>query len=439
MKYTSIITLLLLSLFSIETQGQELLSKDEAVNVLLSNNYDVRVAKNNVEVAKNNTSVFNNNHLPTVTANAGANYSNNNITANRQDGTTTTLRGATTERYNASVDLNYTLFDGFRRKYLTERAEESLDQSELQQRATIENAILQLFQQYYEVARLTENVATLRQTLDISKNRLLRAKYQFEYGQNSRLDVSNAEVDVNTDSINVLNTLQLLQNSKRNLNTLLGRDVNIGFQVDTTVQFSDVITREDLFNGLENNNILLLQSDNAIALSRYDLKVNNSAYLPNIGVTGSYGWGRNNNNEASFLASQSFNGINAGVSLQWSIFDGGTTKTSQQNALIAVDNQRLLREQAKQALARDFDNAWGDYQNRLFILTAQEKNLSTNQINFNRTEEQYKLGRVTSIEFRQAQINLLNAQTSRNQAKYDAKLAELTLLQLSGLILDADF
>ncbi|HCO83238.1 MAG TPA: transporter, partial [Arenibacter sp.] len=54
-------------------------------------------------------------------------------------------------------------------------------------------------------------------------------------------------------------------------------------------------------------------------------------------------------------------------------------------------------------------------------------------------KEQFQLGRITSIEFRQAQINLLNAQTNKNLAKYDAKLAELQLLQLTGQLLSVEF
>ncbi|NNK39189.1 MAG: TolC family protein, partial [Winogradskyella sp.] len=56
--------------------------------------------------------------------------------------------------------------------------------------------------------------------------------------------------------------------------------------------------------------------------------------------------------------------------------------------------------------------------------------------NFERTEEKFKLGQVTSIEFRQAQLNLLSAELNRNQAKYDAKLAEIIVLQLSGELLN---
>ena len=46
---------------------------------------------------------------------------------------------------------------------------------------------------------------------------------------------------------------------------------------------------------------------------------------------------------------------------------------------------------------------------------------------------------MTSIEFRQAQLNLLTAELSRNQAKYDAKLAEILVLQISGELLNVQF
>ena len=65
--------------------------------------------------------------------------------------------------------------------------------------------------------------------------------------------------------------------------------------------------------------------------------------------------------------------------------------------------------------------------------------MQTNSLNFKRTEEQYQLGQVNSIEFRQAQLNLLNAQSNLNKTKYDAKNAELILLQLTGNLLNTPF
>ena len=90
-------------------------------------------------------------------------------------------------------------------------------------------------------------------------------------------------------------------------------------------------------------------------------------------------------------------------------------------------------------MERDIRNAWETYRNALYIYEAQKKNVATTQNNFDRTVERYELGRATSLEFRQAQINLLNAILNKNQAKYTAKMAELAVLQVSGQILNVDF
>jgi outer membrane protein TolC len=96
----------------------------------------------------------------------------------------------------------------------------------------------------------------------------------------------------------------------------------------------------------------------------------------------------------------------------------------------------LRKKQVLLEVSRDISNAKGNYKNALDIYRMQEQNVITNQDNFNRSQERFKLGQITSIEFRQAQVNLLNAETVENLAKYDAKLAEYQLLQLAGQILN---
>jgi len=61
--------------------------------------------------------------------------------------------------------------------------------------------------------------------------------------------------------------------------------------------------------------------------------------------------------------------------------------------------------------------------------------VKTTVVNFERTNEEYKTGRVSSIEYRQAQINLLTSENSLLNARYDAKLLEIQMLLLSGEIL----
>jgi len=311
--------------------------------------------------------------------------------------------------------------------------------SELQVRETIENTIFQLFTIYYNVAQITENTLALEQTLGISNDCLKRAEYQFNYGQSTKLGVLNAEVDINNDSINLINSKQNLKNAKRDLNVVFGNAVTIDFDVDTHISFDALYNKEELFEKAKTRNTALLQIDKNIAISNYGVKSGKSAYLPTVGLTGSYGWNKNNNNAAAFLAVSINTGVSAGLNLSWNLFDGGSTITRVKNAQINLDNQLLQKELLMVNLERDFNNAWDNYQNKFNIYKIREDNIVTSKNNFDRTEEKFKLGQVNSLEFRQAQLNLRNAELTRNEAKYQAKLAELELLQLSGELLNIEF
>jgi len=418
---------------------QQILSPTEAVSLALENNYGIKLVNNQLEVAKNNASILNSGFLPTVTGNAGATYNVDNTEAEFSNGNITILNGAESSRYNASVNLNYVLFDGLGRSYDYKQLKERYQLSELQARETIQNTVFQLFTIYYNVAQITENSVALSQTLAISNERLRRAEYQFNYGQSTKLAVLNAEVDINNDSINLINSQQELKNSKRDLNVVFGNIIDQDFDVDTNIKFDVLYNKEALLEKAKTRNFALLQIEKSIMISGYDIKSGKSAYLPTIGLNGSYGWNKNNNNAASFLAVSTSTGVSGGLNLSWNLFDGGNTITRVKNAKINLENQQLQKEELLVNLERDFNNAWDDYQNKLNIFKIREDNITTSQNNFDRTVEKFKLGQVNSIEFRQAQLNLRNAELSRNISKYEAKLAELQLLQICGELLNVAF
>jgi outer membrane protein TolC len=289
---------------------------------------------------------------------------------------------------------------------------------------------------------LSENTDNLSEALAISKRRLKRAKYQYEYGQSTKLEYLNAEVDVNNDSVTVINSKQLLNNAKRGLNVILGSKEDVNYRVETEVEQNKLMNYEDLKTKTLKNNSLLRQHKKNIAISEFNIKINKANFLPSLSFNTAYGFNRTENENlinpfgAKLITSD---GLNAGLNLSWNIFDGGITKTRVANAKIALENQQILLAQQKVNINNNLKNTWENYKNQLFILKVQEKNIQTTQNNFDRTLERYKLGQATSIAFRQAQINLINAKTAANNAKFDAKLIELQLLQLSGDILNVTF
>jgi len=428
---------------------EKLLSKEEAVQVALEQNFGIKVANNNVKIAENNKSILNSGYLPTLTNTTNANYNRDDSVIEfpgvfNEDGSPradTNIDKAEAQRYNSTLNADFTLFDGLGRHYNYKRLKEQYQLSELQARETIENTIIQLFSVYFEVARLTENQNVLEQALAISTQRIKRAEYAFEYGQNTKLDILNAQVDVTNDSINLLNTRQQLANTKRDLNVVLNQNLNTTFQVDTLVQFIPKLQLEEHLANASANNVAILQTEKNLLINEYDIKVNTSGYLPTIGLNGTYGWNLNQSAASAFFPGSNNTTWNFGVGarLTWNLFDGGGTTVRVKNAKIAYANQELLQQQVELEVNRDLENALAIYENRLNIFKIQEQNVLTNQNNFERSTEQFQLGRITSIEFRQAQINLLNAQTNKNLAKYDAKLAEIQLLQLTGQLLNVAF
>ena len=446
MRFRYILTLATV-LITGSTMAQEpLLSKEEAIDLALDSNFDIQVARNQVDIADNNKNVLNSGYLPILSGNTNANYNRDDSTIEfpgqvDEDGNPRpdlTIDKAESQRYTAGLNLDYTLFDGLGRLYNYRILKEQYNLSELQARQTIELTIVELMTIYYEVARLSENEKVQQQALEISKDRIRRLEYSFEYGQSTKLDILNAEVDLTNDSINLLNTQRLLKNTKRDLNVVLNRDLIHSFEVDTTVSFLPKLRVDEIMGSATDNNVTVLQAESNLTINAYDIKVSQSGYLPRIGLLGSYGWNLNQTAASAFFPgvnNETFT-LNLGASLTWNLFDGGATITRVKNAKIAYKNQKLLQNQILLEVDRDIQNAFETYQNRLEILDIQEQAVITNQDNFERSREQFQLGRITSIQFRQAQTDLLNAQTVKNLAKYDAKLSEVQLLQLTGQLLN---
>lgn len=441
------ITLIIFFAISL-VQGQEKITKEQALEWALEENFGIQISRNSTEIFKNNSSVLNSGYLPTVSLSGGSNYTASDSEIAFPDQVDSSglpipnrlLEDQETQRYNAGVNLNYTLFDGLGRKYTYERLKEQYALSEFQLRETIEFTILQLFEVYFNIAQLTESSRIFQTNLAISQERQKRAESVFIHGQGNKLAVLNAQVDVTNDSINLIQINQQLDNAKRDLNLLINKPMNKVYGVDLEVNFVDEMQIEAWLETAEQNNVELLKQKSNSQINAYDIKISQSGYLPTLGLVGSYGWNLNKSPASAFFPGTNNTTYSAGIgaSLSWNLFDGGRTLTRVKNAKLSFENQDLLAQEAKLKFERDLINALQNYKNAKEIFEIQKKQVETATYNFERSKAQYQLGSVTAIEFRQAQINLTNAQNQRTIARYQAKLAELQLIQLTGQLLNVN-
>ena len=74
------------------------------------------------------------------------------------------------------------------------------------------------------------------------------------------------------------------------------------------------------------------------------------------------------------------------------------------------------------------------FENNRYILRVQQDNLEAVELNFERTLELHIMGQVTSTQMREAQLHKVRTSTGLMEARYNARLSELRLLQVAGRI-----
>ena len=428
--------LLIFFLIAINVTAQEELTISSAIKKTLENNLDIEVSENFKRIAKNNSSILNNNYLPNIQLGSEINTNIQSIEIETPSGISGTLDDTQTDNSSAVLSIDYNIIDASGRKYNYKKSKELYSKSNLEVQEIIENTILQLFTVFFEVGRLSEEKEILKNSLDISKRRYERRLLEFEYGQTNNLEVLNAEVDVNSDSINLLNTSKKLFNARSDLNLIMNVDLESEFNINTNINFLDQDEINNIFSNDIYNNTRLLIIEKDIIISNLERKIAKSSYLPTLGLIGSYGWNESiNDNPYAFYNKSISDGFSAGINIRWDIFRGGKKIIANKNAEIGEENSELIKKKTVLELKKELRNAYQTHLNNLFILEVQRKNLSTNKNNFDRNIERYKIGQVSSIEFRRAQLNLLNAELSKSSAKYQAKISEAYFLKISGEII----
>ncbi len=416
-------------------RAQRLLTLEEAVQIALSENYNIQVARNDLEIAQNNYHPGVAGLLPTLDLGGNYTYSKRNTTQQFLGQEPNNITGAVNTGYGGSVDLGYTLFNGLGNVYNFKRLKSTLALVDAQTRANIEISIMDVVTAYYSLAREQENFRIATEALEISSERLQRAQDLLRFGQSSRRTYLNDKVNYNTDSASLVTAELFLEKAQNDLIFLLGGNLQ-NFIVSTEVILDSDLSYDNLHDQSMSNNYQIIAGQYSKNNAEIDLKLASAVQMPRLTANAAYGYNKINN-DAGFLISNRTNGLTAGLALGFNIYDGKRRQIEKQNTRIAMENQNILYQELLKQTERNFDNAFAAYENNITLLSIEENSLLTAQQNFETTQEQNRLGAVTSTEFREAQLNLINAQFRITDAKFIAKVAELEVMRVAGKLLES--
>ncbi|WP_201309333.1 TolC family protein [Flavobacterium sp. MK4S-17] len=411
--------------------AQSLLTVEEAVATALENNYDIKLAANDLKIDEQNVSLANAGILPNV---AGTFNQNNTIQNSRQvrsDGTLQELDNARNNSMNYGINLGWTIFDGFRMfaRYDQLKELEKLGETEL--KLTVLTRVGDVMETYYDLVQQQQVLKALDTAIVISRQRVTTAQNRFTIGKAAKLEVLNSQVDLNTDQTNLLRQKELYQNTKTYLNELMARDLSTDFVVADSVAIDKELKLGDLITLAEQQNPQIKIALINKRIAELNLKQVKAARYPQLSINTGYVV-TESENSLGFARENSGRGFSYGIGASINIFNGFLQNRNEKVARLQIDNSQLLISQQTQAINSQLMAAYQTYLTNLELVKLEDKNEDIAKQNLDITMEKYRIGTITTLEVRTAQLNYVNAMARNSSAQFQAKISEVRLKELAG-------
>jgi outer membrane protein len=426
-------TALILFLCIFQSKAQEVLTIEQAMSIALENNFEIKIAKNNSKITETNVTIGNAGMLPTATANITDNNNLTNSTQVRQDGTSTTLNNAKNNSLNYGVSLGWTVFDGMKMFAKLDQLKELQKLGDAELKRTILVKIAQVNSAYYDLVQMQQQLSALDTTIVISNQRLTLAKNRFSIGKASKLEVLNAQVDLNSDQVALLRQKEAYANGKILLNQHLARDPKIDFTVTDKVTVDNKLVLADLMELAQKQNPGLEAEIINKRIAELQLKQVKADRYPILRLTTGYNFSESQSS-LGFTSETSSKGLNYGFNASMNIFDGFNQHRNEKVAKLQIENSQLAIEQQNITLNTQLSTAFQTYLTNLELIDLEEDNEAIARQNLEITLDKFKIGTITTLDFRTAQLNYVNAKVRYSNAQYEAKLSEIALKELAGNI-----
>ncbi|MCC9019932.1 TolC family protein [Flavobacterium lipolyticum] len=434
MKAKIIVTSLVLLLFcTTKSSAQEVLTIEDAMKIALENNFEIKIAKNSLKINETNVTVGNAGMLPRATASVTDNNSVTNSSQTRQDGTTTSLRNAKNNSLAYGVSLGWTVFDGMKMFAKLDQLKELQKLGDSEMKRVILVKIGQVNSAYFDLVQQQQQLSALDTTIVISKQRLTLAQNRFSIGKASKLEVLNAQVDLNSDQVALLRQKESYANAKILLNQYLARDPKINFTVTNVVAVDNKLVLVDLIELAHKQNPALESQIINKRIAELQLKQVKADRYPVVNLTSGYNFNESQSS-LGFTSQNSSKGFNYGFNATLNLFDGFNQHRNEKVVKLQIENSQIAIEQQNMILDTQLSTAFQTYLTNLELIGLEEDNVTIAKQNLDITLDKFRIGTITTLDFRTAQLNYVNAKVRYSNAQFQAKLSEIALKELAGNI-----
>lgn len=437
MKISLLFLSLLLAFPLLPSEGQTVYNLNDCIRIGIEKNFSILIARNNETISRNNRTAGNAGYLPVLDLTGNYSGVSTNTTSKLTDGSRTTSNGVQSTTATAGLNLGWTIFNGFNVSTTYKKLGELRQLSTLNTQLAVENLVSDIVLGYYSYIQQVQMLRNLEYAVTLSKERLRIDEDRYLLGSSSKLQVLQSRVYLNADSSNLSKQVEVVRTAQVRLNELMSvEDMGLNFtSKDTVVDVNPDLLYEKLLSETLTGNTSLQIAGSNKTLSEYDYRIIASRSYPYINLSAGYNYNLYGYNEGAYK-NQTVSGLNYGLNLGMTLFDGLNQRRNIRNSEIAIMNYDLQYKQIEQGIKADLLTMYNGYSNNLRLIKLEEQNLQTAAENLSIALERYKLGSLSGIDLREVQKSYLDAKERLLLIQSQAKLAEVSLQLISGKIME---
>ncbi|MGA1540024.1 MAG: TolC family protein [Chthoniobacterales bacterium] len=337
------------------------------------------------------------------------------------------IRGATfgptpnNEAWNINISVNQSIWSGWKNQADFSAARLANDSSFYALRETIDRTVAETKRLFYDVIFNRALIRVREESVAVLQTQLQDQQSRFEAGTVPRFNVLQAEVALANAIPPVIQARNQLRISQFTLVKQLGLD----YPSDPSLVPIDVIgqldydpikidLKESVFAAMTRNPSLKIQRQN-ILIEAERLKAAMSGFQPTLNATA--GWQSFSIPLANRL-DETVSGWFFGVTGSWNLFDGLATIGATKAARAALDQSRINYDNSARGIELDVQRAVSNLIEAQEVIDSQRASVVQATEALRLSRERLDAGAGTQLDVLNAQVSLLQAQTTELEARF---------------------
>ncbi|HYK77431.1 MAG TPA: TolC family protein [Daejeonella sp.] len=436
--------------------GDKKITLRQAIELALQNNLQVKQAQFSEALSSENVKQSKMALYPSLNANSNMNFN----FGRSIDPLSNQFVNQSITSSNGSLFSGVTLFQGFQKINQISQSKYELEADKSNVQKVKNDLVLAVVSTYLQVLNGKDMLTAAKQQIAVSRKQLDQQQKQFEVGNRTLADLSQAKSQLATAELNETNAQNQLDLSLLNLAQLMELDPAVPFAVEEPVvdelkQVNTAYSAADVFNKALSNFPDIKLAEYRRMASEKAVDIAKGAYSPRLNLQGSLGSGYSNGRlrvlnrlpdgtstpigfvqgtnqtvvtpnfittfEKNPFRNQLDENFNQSISFGLSIplVNGFNARSSVRKAKLGLQSAKVSEQLAKNNLNKVVNQAVYD------LKAAERRYYSANSAYlaakeaFNTIEQRYSVGLVNALDFDLSQTNLNKAQFDVIQARYD--------------------